>query len=337
MNKFFKTALFLLLIGTNTLFAQSLFDKGMGYFQNRDYTSAISTFNQALESNNRDAELYFYRGSSYLMLQKPNIALVDFNQCILLNANKNEAYLYRAICHHALKNYTFAEGDYLIYKQSQTNTIEVLKSLIQLMEEMQDYAKAAEYCTEFISQDPNNVTVIKKRALYYLAIDSINLSIKDIDKAIQINKFDTSAWMMKGNIYYDASMFMKAIDAYNVVLLYEPSNLLALLNRADAFMSLQLFEESIRDLRSINMLDPSNTAIYYDLGFCYLQTGQNEKSIFYLTKSLDFEKENLGNILTLRGVAYLNQKMNQEACSDWKKAENIGFKDATKYILNYCK
>ena len=88
MNKFFKTALLLLLIGTNALFAQSLFEKGMGYFQNKDYTEAINSFNQALENNNRDAELYFYRGYSYLMLQKPNIALVDFNQCILLNANK---------------------------------------------------------------------------------------------------------------------------------------------------------------------------------------------------------------------------------------------------------
>lgn len=336
MNKYLKTPLFLVLISASTLFSQSLFDKGMVYFQNRDYTTAISTFNQALESNNRDAEVYFYRGSSYLMLQKPNIALVDFNQCIALNANKNEAYLYRAICHHALKNYTFAEGDYLIYKQSQSNTMDVLKNLIQLMEEMQDYTKAAEYCSEYINQDPNNVAIIKKRALYYLAIDSIDLSIKDIDKAIQINKYDTAAWMMKGNIYFDASMFRKAIDAYNVVLLYEPSNLLALLNRADAYMSLQQFEESIRDLRSINMLDPANTAIYYDLGFCYLQTGQNEKSIFYFTKSLDFEKENLGNILTLRGVAYLNQKMNQEACSDWRKASNLGFADANKYLLNYC-
>ncbi|MEX0595846.1 MAG: tetratricopeptide repeat protein, partial [Candidatus Paceibacterota bacterium] len=272
----------------------------------------------------------------YLMLQKPSIALVDFNKYLSLESKISEAYLHRGLAHQSLKNYPFAHEDFLLYKQLNPQNKEVLKYLIYLMDEMQETDYGIQYCSELIEKEPRNIEFLKKRALLYLKNDSLSLSIKDINKCIEFNSSDTNAWMMKGNIFYDAGEYSQAIDAYNLVLMSFPDHHSALVNRADAYVSMALYIEAIKDYKNLLVFKSYDVDYLYNLGFCYLQIKDYQSSVDYFSKALEHSNEQIANILTFRGVALYNLNLNKEACFDWSKAKAMGYKEAEKYIINYC-
>jgi|GEM_PF-1439809 len=311
------------------------YNKAIAFIQDRSFTEAIAQLDQCLSSDPNMAMAYFQRGTCQLMLQKPNIALVDFNQALRLDSNITEAYLNRGIAHHALNNLTFSESDFLVFLRRQSNDLRGLYNLAVLSEDMDNYPQAITYYSRYLEQAPD-LTIRQLRAMAYAAIDSINLAIKDIDFCLQPNANDTSLWMSKGNIYYDANRFREAIDAYNVILLLYPKHKEALYNRADAYSNLGVFELAILDYQSLLSIGRNEADYHFNIGFCQIQLKQNEAAIMSLNKAIDLEFPDFGLLLTLRGVAYNNLKLQAEACSDWKHALQIGYKEAQKYVDELC-
>ena len=205
------------------------------------------------------------------------------------------------------------------------------------MEDMQEFRSAISYHTEYLQMHPNDFESLKSRAMLNAEMHSIDLAIADLDICLRPDANDTAIWMCKGNIYYDAQRFAEAIDAYNVILLLHPSNKAALYNRADAYTSLKRYEEAIRDYQLLSAADKYNSEQYFNLGFCFLQLGKNQESILNFGKALDTDYPNLGLLLMLRGVAYNNLELQGEACSDWQKSVELGYKEAQKYRTEFCK
>lgn len=302
-----------------------------------NYSAAIKTFENCLSADPGNARLYFQKGTCYLLLKKPGIALVDFNQALLLDSTLYETFYNRGLAQQALSNYTFSEADLLIYRSRVPGDHKAIKNLAMLMEDMLDYNAAVKYYSEYLALYPDDVEVRKSRALTYASLNRVNDAIADLDICLKTDISDTAILMCKGNVYFDALMFDKAIDAYNVVLFSYPEFRAALLNRADAYNSAGRYEEAVRDYTKLSLNDKYNAENYFNLGFCYLQLNRNQDAIIYFGKALDTDYPNIGLLLTLRGVAYNNMKMQQEACSDWQKAINTGYKDASAYLKNYCR
>ena len=116
-----------------------------------------------------------------------------------------------------------------------------------------------------------------------------------------------------------------------------PLNREPLINRADAYTASSQFENAINDYKALLRFDQFNPDYYFNTAFCYLQLNQPNEAIVNFGKAIDNDYENLGQLLTLRGVAYNNLQMKTEACNDWQKAYAIGYKEAATYQNNYCK
>lgn len=301
------------------------------------YSEAIAFFDQCLENKPLDPHVYFQRGTCYLLLKKPNIALVDFNQALRLDSGLYESYYNRGLAQQALNNYTFAEADFLLYHARVPSDVKVLRNLARLMEDMLDYPAAIRYYTEYLNQKPGDVTLRKSRALAFASIDSTDAAVRDLNICLKPSANDTGIWLCKGNVYFDAMLYNQAIDAYNVVLLGNPEHRGALINRADAYTAAGRYEEAMRDYRSLSQKDRYNPEYHFNLGFCALQLNQNQEAVLNFGKALDTGYENIGQLLTLRGVAFNNMQLQAEACSDWLQALNAGYREAENYRKNYCK
>lgn len=320
---------------------------GMQAMYRRDYQTAIRSFDYCLSLNPGNAQLYFHRGTAYLMIQKPNIALVDLNMALRLDSGLYEAYYNRGLAQQALSNFTFSEADFLLYRQHVPADHKVLRNLALLMESMRDYPAAVSYYTEYLHNRPDyrdslNTRadcreILLARASALAEMDSVNAAVSDLNICLAANQSDTAVWMQKGNIYYDARRYAEAIDAYNVILLLFPDNKAALINRADAYTASERYEEALRDYQALSNSDRYNPEYYFNQGFCYVQLEKNQEAILSLGKAMDTEYPNLGLLLTLRGVAYNNLHMQQEACADWTKAIQAGYREADTYKRNYCK
>ena len=305
--------------------------------KNQKYKEALPELNQYLDNHANSGLGYFQRGTCYLMMQKPNIAVVDFNQAIRLDTNITDVYFNRALAHQALKNYTFAEADFLIYLSKRPSAIKTNLNLAMLMEEMADYNSALSYYNRYLQVYPKDIEALKSRALTYSELGHLNMALEDIESCFRISPNDTSIWMLKGNICYDAQSYQSAIDAYNIILLNYPNTFRALLNRADAYMANKQFEQAVNDYIRLLSMDPRNPEHHFNLGFCYLQLSKNSESVQSFSHALDNEYENFGLLLMFRGVAYNNLKMSSEACADWNKSLALGCKDAATYLDSYCK
>jgi tetratricopeptide (TPR) repeat protein len=309
--------------------------KAMELIQDKDYASAILQLDACISNEPNLAMAYFQRGTCQLLNQKPNVALVDLNQALKLDSNITEAYLNRGIAHHSLHNYTFAEADLLIYLRRQSTDLKAYYNLAVLYEDMDDYKQAIKFYTRYLNLSPD-LNIRQLRAMAYANIDSIGLAIKDLDICLQPNANDTSLWMCKGNVYYDANMNREAIDAYNVILLLYPKHTEALYNRADAYCNLGQFDKALFDYQTLSANDLKEADYYFNIAFCQIQLKDNQNAILNLNKAIEYEFHDFGLLLTLRGIAYINMNLKDEACSDWKHALQIGYKEAEKYVNEVC-
>lgn len=302
----------------------------------KNYKEAIALTDLYLEKHYNDAKTYFHRGYCFLMIGKPNLALVDFNKALNIDSTLHEAYFNRALAHQALKNFTFAEADFLTYSAQKPEDEKAYLNLGFLYEEMEDLKAAIKAYTSYLALKPSSTEVLKYRALAFAATDSVNKAISDYNRCAVINPNDSSLWLLKGNVYYDAGRYTEAIEAYNLALLNYPGQRDALANRADAYTASLQYENAINDYMELALREPRNPDCHFNIGFCYLQQGKPEECIKSFEKAIDYEYENLGLLLTLRGVAYNNLQMKTEACADWQKAFATGYKEAAKYMNNYC-
>ena len=85
-----KQLVFIFLIITQSILAQTSFDKGNNLYQKGKYNEAIIAYESILKSGQESAELYFNLGNCYYKLNKVAPAIYNFEKSLLLNPTDNE-------------------------------------------------------------------------------------------------------------------------------------------------------------------------------------------------------------------------------------------------------
>jgi clan AA aspartic protease (TIGR02281 family) len=112
------------------LFAEEVKDvehinRGINYFSDEDYKSAVKAFERALTINPQNAEAYKWLGMSYLRLGENPVttfpellekAVESFNKALILGPNLAEVHYNLGITYLALNRTDSAEREYIILK-----------------------------------------------------------------------------------------------------------------------------------------------------------------------------------------------------------------------------
>ena len=80
-----KQLAFIFLIITQSILAQTSFDKGNSLYQKGKYTEAIVAYESILKSGKQSAELYFNLGNCYYKLNQVAPAIFNFEKALLQN------------------------------------------------------------------------------------------------------------------------------------------------------------------------------------------------------------------------------------------------------------
>jgi tetratricopeptide (TPR) repeat protein len=86
MNKVF----FILLLVSQTFWAQTAFEQGNQYYQKENYKAAISSFKSIVNSGKESSEVYFNLGNSYYKLHQVAPAIYNYEKALLLSPNDSE-------------------------------------------------------------------------------------------------------------------------------------------------------------------------------------------------------------------------------------------------------
>jgi tetratricopeptide (TPR) repeat protein len=80
------------------------YNEGFDFFQRRQYSEALASFDKAIAINPNNADVWYYRGNSLDFLGRHSDAVASYDKAIAINPNHTDALIGRAVALHILKN-----------------------------------------------------------------------------------------------------------------------------------------------------------------------------------------------------------------------------------------
>lgn len=180
-----------------------------------DYNLKESNFNQAIEDyticiNNfpKKSEYYFKRANAYALNGNLNLSVNDYESCSKLDSKTNKFVVTykKGKIYFEIKNYKKALENFSSLEGKIKNP-EILTYIGDCNLNLKDYKTAIIYYTKYLAQNPNNISVIEKRAETYYILKDVPNANKDYSKiAILKNEkagfFSKYSWLLVFGFLY---------------------------------------------------------------------------------------------------------------------------------------
>ncbi len=154
---------------------------------------------------------------------------------------------------------------------------------------------------QVLELDPNNDKAYFNLGKIYAMQNQPDLALSYYEDAIRYNPSDSGSLVGVGMIYFKRGDLAKAMDYYNRAIQVAPKYGLAYYNRGTVAGQLKDYAASISDLTNSIRYEPNNDKAYMN-----------------------------------RGLAFFYTKQHDQACTDWKKAAEMGNPEAVKAVDIYC-
>jgi tetratricopeptide (TPR) repeat protein len=223
-------------ININPSYGVCYFNRGNAYYAKQQYDQAAADFSKVVELDPKDGNAYFNRGVMYKKIGKYDLALADYAKVMELTpkdaslyGNRGNIYLLQEKADLAFKDYSKAiELDPKTAKYY-VNRGNVYVRWEQWDEAFKDYSMAIEL-------DPKNADAYLERGNIYLnRKQETDLAMADFNKVVAIDPKYSNGYMNTGVIQHNKQQYSLAITNYSKAIEVDPANMLAYLNRADAY------------------------------------------------------------------------------------------------------
>jgi tetratricopeptide (TPR) repeat protein len=152
-----------------------------------------------------------------------------------------------------------------------------------------------------IEQEPENAQLHYERALAYYEFGDLALALTDFDKTISLEPEFASAYHDRGICRFELTRFQEAMDDFN---------------------------------RAVQ-LDPEYSEAYFNRSLVWDELDEPEKALADLDKAIAINPE-FGDAYYNRAVYRLNSDR-EKSCADFKKASDLGIREAELTYGQYCK
>ena len=171
-----------------------------------------------------------------------------------------------------------------------------------------------------------------------------------------------------GDKLFNQGEYQLAIEAYDEYLSSQPKHIKSLYNRGRAYEELGNYKKAIEDYSAVLDIDKKNVQANLSIGIDAFRNNDPDKALYHFGQSVSADPDNfkalilrgrafhrLGNFESARkdfdaairinkeageayfyrGIIYLESNK-RKACVDFRKASNLGVKDADKAQKRYC-
>lgn len=152
---------------------------------------------------------------------------------------------------------------------------------------MLETGKALQIYTEIIKLKPTAKYYWRRGALNE-KLNLLDKALEDYNKAIELGPATASMYRDRGQIYWKLRKTRECLADYDMGMKLDPANGAALRRRAHVLRLEKRYKEAIPDCEKALALSTKRSQdVFLDLGYCYFQTGQYQKSIDTYTKMIE--------------------------------------------------
>ena len=194
--------------------------RGELYYNDRDFTNALSDFEKAIElSDNEYPPAFFNHGRIKAEREKDHTtAERDFTNTILLDSSFIDAYISRAGERIFLQNFPGAFQDIDKAKHIDSSNSKVYETLGKIYVNSSDFNKAEQAFTRTINLDSGNAEAFNDRAYVRYRKQDFNNALVDCNHALALFPQFLNAYYNKGMIYMELKKPEIAIKTFDTTL-----------------------------------------------------------------------------------------------------------------------
>ncbi len=336
--------------------AAILSDRGVARWRLKDYDNAIADFTTSLENKTEYPQALNNRGNVYLEMGKLEEAINDFTKAAVLAPDYGISYINRGNAYYLAKNFTLAKADFqtamrllptqaIAYHGSGLSNIALgrqyaaLRNLNRALILNKSYSsalfnrskvydqldfpqKSLEDLSVSIRNNPDNHTILIKRARLRLGQKQYYAAINDAQKALKIAPGFVDAFIVRGMAYGKIKKFRAALKDLSLAIEDDPDRTETYIRRGGIYQRQGELEKAIIDLKTAQELDPKNAEIYKLLGQVSEANKEDEQALSHYRRALELDPligECRDNIKRLTGtLPPINGKQIGENLGKWK-------------------
>lgn len=157
-----------------------------------------------------------------------------------------------------------------------------------------DFKGAAEEFTNALKLSPRKGSLYLQRGLAFLELDDFESSLKDLDKAEEMDKQNKLAiHLCKGKAYLGLNRYDEALSEFDSAVSMDPRSPLAYIGRAEAHLVMGADDKSLGDLEVALRLDPDQPHAYFLRAIYFKRQHKKEQAIKDLKKAVELDKSYL--------------------------------------------
>lgn len=303
------------------------------YFE--DYMLSIQYFNQVIQAKPYLAKPYFFRGIAKYNLEDYKGAEEDASIAIEHNPFITDAYELRGVARQNQGKHREAIDDYTkaLELLPHNKGIQFNKALAE--EEIKDYENAEKTYEQLLSAHPGFDNGYIGRAKLRLATGDTISALNDLNKALEINKNATNAYVIRADIAIHTNKdFQSALNDMNEAIKLQPQYAGFFINRAFLRYNLDDYFGAMADYDYAIQLDPLNSVALFNRGLLRAEVHDNDKAIDDFSKVLSLNSNDY-KALYNRAILYKDTHDFKNALADINKVIEAYPSFAGAYFLRY--
>jgi tetratricopeptide (TPR) repeat protein len=233
------------------------------------------------------------------------------------------------------------------YIENPQDRTEILLKLAKECRLKGNYKHASILIFEAILKKPNSIKCYEKFSINFFLAKDYNNSIKYCTKTIELNNYNTRAFLLRGICYKELKLYDKALEDFNTVLKIDKVNIHALRNRASTYYIIGDLKKSLNDYKKIYFLKPECSKTLAHSAKIFFNMKKYKKSIENITAYISSLIPNNNKNMDMRKF-FLDTHNLYESCIkrynytcemywDKLKMSNKFKNDDYSKFLKYCK
>lgn len=289
---------------------------GMGsvYIRMMKWSDAIPPLEKAIQLNPDNAEVYAMMGKAYKEQRTFDKAAEAYKNYLNSNpASPGDTHFELGECYMEIEQFDDAVAMFQQAVEADAQNMQKSYKLGQAMQKAERYDEAAEVYYRLAELSPDEAKI------YYNTIvrmyDDAKLPDKALEAAqrmVELEPNNHEAIYNLGAMYLKQEQYTEAAEAFTRAIEINPSFEFAYANLGYCYSQLKNYKEAIATFQRLTEIAPDNDQGWFNLGINYMQLKRWSSAVEPLQKTIELKPSN-GYAYYNLGIVFLNLKDNYSA------------------------